>query len=261
VSTEGTESSTDQKSAETIESSTDQKGSRKKLRTKRPKNPRRRIAIAVVIVVVVVAAGAGLWRWHEQPSFCGAVCHTPMASYYDTYTAKAGQPTTDKYGNAVTNSNAMLVTLHAEAGDDCLSCHVPTLQEQFDEGIHWITGNYYSPLKERGLTDLMLYHGATTDEESKGFCINASCHSDLSDPATFAALTSSYAEWSPHQPPVDFTHSNINPSTNLLCSNCHKSHRASTNYCTSCHNGVAPLPEGWVSYSEARKLLGSAASN
>lgn len=31
-----------------------------------------------VVAVVLIAAGAGFWVWHEQPSFCAAICHTPM---------------------------------------------------------------------------------------------------------------------------------------------------------------------------------------
>ena len=38
-----------------------------------------------VIAAVVVAAGAGFWVWHEQPSFCNAVCHDPMDVYVDGY--------------------------------------------------------------------------------------------------------------------------------------------------------------------------------
>ncbi|MDU1389817.1 MAG: salivary glue protein Sgs-3, partial [Eggerthella sp.] len=34
-----------------------------------------------VVVVVLIAAGAGFWVWHEQPSFCAAICHTPMDEY------------------------------------------------------------------------------------------------------------------------------------------------------------------------------------
>ena len=30
-----------------------------------------------VVVAVLVVAGAGFWVWHEQPSFCNAICHTP----------------------------------------------------------------------------------------------------------------------------------------------------------------------------------------
>ena len=44
-----------------------------------PKRKRKKWPITVgVIAVVLVVAGAGFWVWHEQPSFCNAICHTPM---------------------------------------------------------------------------------------------------------------------------------------------------------------------------------------
>ena len=43
-----------------------------------------------VVVAVLVVAGAGFWVWHEQPSFCNAICHSPMDKYVETY--GAGDP-------------------------------------------------------------------------------------------------------------------------------------------------------------------------
>ena len=40
---------------------------------------------AAVVVAVAIIAGAGLWVWHEQPSFCAAICHVPMDPYLETY--------------------------------------------------------------------------------------------------------------------------------------------------------------------------------
>lgn len=31
-----------------------------------------------VVAAVIIAAGAGFAVWHDQPSFCNAICHTPM---------------------------------------------------------------------------------------------------------------------------------------------------------------------------------------
>ena len=44
-----------------------------------------------VIAAVVVAAGAGFWVWHEQPSFCNAVCHDPMDAYVDGEVVRSGR--------------------------------------------------------------------------------------------------------------------------------------------------------------------------
>ena len=64
--------------------------------------------IVGVVAAVLVVAGAGFWVWHEQPSFCNAICHSPMDKYVETY--YEGDP-------------GKLVTAHAEAGDACLDCH------------------------------------------------------------------------------------------------------------------------------------------
>ena len=45
-----------------------------------------------VVVAVLVVAGAGFWVWHEQPSFCNAICHDPMDPYLPTFEATPGEP-------------------------------------------------------------------------------------------------------------------------------------------------------------------------
>ena len=51
-----------------------------------PKKPRRRgWIVAGVVAAVIVVAGAGFWVWHEQPSFCNAICHSPMDYYVETH--------------------------------------------------------------------------------------------------------------------------------------------------------------------------------
>ena len=96
-----------------------------------------------VVVAVLVVAGAGFWVWHEQPSFCNAICHTPMDAYLPTYEAEPGQAATDVWGNEVANASGMMAAVHrAQNGTTCLGCHVPTLSEQIGEGMSWITGSY-----------------------------------------------------------------------------------------------------------------------
>ena len=65
--------------------------------------------IGGVVAAVIVVAGAGFWVWHETPSFCNSICHSPMDSYVDTY---------------YSGDKGMLVTAHAEAGNNCLSSAV-----------------------------------------------------------------------------------------------------------------------------------------
>ena len=61
-----------------------------------PKRARRGAIVGGVVAVVVVVAAIGAFVWHEQPSFCNAICHTPMDGYLETYEATPGQPATDK---------------------------------------------------------------------------------------------------------------------------------------------------------------------
>lgn len=193
-----------------------------------------------VVVVVLIAAGAGFWVWHEQPSFCNAICHTPMDPYLPTYEAEPGQPATDKWGNEVENASGMMAAVHRVAGEDCLSCHVPTLGEQMTEGMNWISGNYINPLEERDTEQLTEARGAEPDE----FCLNESCHNLTRDDLIQATKD---MEFNPH----------VAQHGEIACSECHKAHRASVVYCTQCHS-EAEVPEGWLTVAEANKLNAAA---
>lgn len=46
--------------------------------------------IAAVVAVVAAVAGGGFWVWHEQPSFCNAICHTPMDPYLAAFEQEPG---------------------------------------------------------------------------------------------------------------------------------------------------------------------------
>ena len=200
-----------------------------------------------VVVAVLVVAGAGFWVWHEQPSFCNAICHTPMDAYLPTYEAEINQPGVDKWGNEVTNSNAMMAPLHRMVGDGatCLTCHVPTLSEQIGEGMSWITGNYEVMLTQTGqyvvpeksLEELVAARGIEPDQ----FCLNESCHNMTRDDLVEA--TSDMTR-NPH----------VAQHGEVQCSECHKAHRASVNYCSSCHND-ADIPDGWITAAEDKALV------
>ena len=87
-----------------------------------PKKKGKKWPIVVgVVVVVLIAAGAGFWVWHEQPSFCAAICHTPMDEYLETYEQEPGTTGVDKWGNEVSNTNAMLAVSHKAQGNG-LAC-------------------------------------------------------------------------------------------------------------------------------------------
>lgn len=209
-----------------------------------PKRPRgkRWPMVAGVVVAVLVVAGAGLFVWHEQPSFCAAICHTPMDEYLATYDQEMGQPGIDKWGNEVTNTAGLMAVVHKDSDVACMGCHVPTLSEQVGEGIAWLTGDYYYPLDEADLAWLVEPSGRSEDS----FCLNEACHTNADGSVMtredLAALTADQAR-NPH----------VSQHGEASCSDCHKAHRASVNACSECHSD-AEIPEGWMTAKDEKKL-------
>lgn len=171
--------------------------------------------VAAVAVVVVV----GGLVWHSQPSFCGSVCHTPMATYVEGYES---------------GDDALLVATHAAAGKECLDCHEPTISQQVMEGTHWITGNY-----ALGSNGKLASRG---DElATAASCLAAGCH-DM----TRQELTEKTADlaFNPHDDSQP-GHSDV------ACASCHSMHGESVMYCTRCHSeALASAPDGWLTFSE-----------
>ncbi len=210
---------------------------------KKAVNKRQRLGIALgCVVVVLVVAGAGFAVWHEQPSFCNAICHSPMDPYLPTYEATPGQSATDKWGNEVEDAGSMLAAVHNQVGKTCMDCHVPQLDEQMTEGAEWVTGSYDSTLGERTATQLVEARGLENSDE---FCMNSSCHPYGRD--ELEKKTAWMGKINPHTP----------QHGEQKCTTCHKAHRASVNYCTQCHTD-AIVPDGWLSYTDS-KLLEEAA--
>jgi hypothetical protein len=220
-------------------------------------SPKRRkvwYAALGAVVVVIIAVAASVWVWHEDPSFCGALCHSPMDSYTATYYAVPGEPSTDKFGNAVEDSSAMLAVTHAAEEVDCLSCHEPSIPQQMGELAHWVSGDYYVPLAEKGLSELLENSGHDSSEKGTEFCLVDGCHYNsageaLNEEALKAVLwdDSRYSYRNPHNPPLDSTHNRLD----YACGDCHKSHRASVNVCTQCHDDLSYiLPSGWQTYAQ-----------
>lgn len=224
-----------------VKSSTDSE--ERDVREKSPKGKVRKPAIAVGLTAIVLAvAGAGFWVWHEQPSFCNAVCHVPMDEYNRTYDQNAGEPGTDKWGNALPDAGIMLSVSHKAdpsaggAGATCMSCHIPTLGEQISEGTAWISGDYSYPLEERSTKELTAARGVDEDK----FCLNENCHDMTRE--DLAQRTSDRA-FNPH----------VSQHGEIACSECHKAHRAPVMYCSQCHS-EAEVPEGWLSAAENKAL-------
>ena len=230
--------------AEELAAADEQVGAEEGAKPEPSKKRSRKLAIIGAVVAVIVVAGIGMFVWHNDPSFCGALCHTPMTTYGDTYYAEADAPTVDKWGNEVKNSSAMLVVSHREkAGTDCLTCHVPSIGQQIGEVVATISGNYYYPLSEVSTADLLRNSGKATEGKGDEFCLNESCHNITR--ADLTELTSSLTR-NPHA----WEHSE------QPCSDCHKSHRASVMQCTECHSD-AVVPDGWVSAEEGKQIAES----
>lgn len=211
-------------------------------------------AIVGIVVVVLVAVGVGMFVWHEQPSFCSAMCHIE-GTYVDNYMQQQNTTGTDKYGNKVENTNAMMAVLHrstkATANPEilCVDCHVPNMVELAHDGMNFVSGNYPMPRDERTAARLMSWD----NKPGTSFCSNERCHVYLlgdDGQMSYTKLEASTAgrEFNPHS----LHHDNLT----LDCTSCHKGHRASTVVCTGCHEHEnITLPDGWVKYDESQELL------
>ncbi len=179
------------------------------------KTHKKAIIIIAVIAVIVVAGGIGFSIWHEQPSFCNAICHTPMDSYVNNY---------------YSGDTKYLSAVHEEAGVACLDCHTATINDQVTEGLAWIQGNY--SVDENGaLTESLI----TADSS---FCLRSGCHDwNTIVAATDGLLTSGSSSANPH------SNHQISGASSAKCSNCHSVHGTSTMWCNSCHSWS--LPDGW----------------
>lgn len=206
------------------------------------------------VLAVLIVVGIGFTVWHEQPSFCGAICHKSMNPYLVNYEQEQGVEGFDKYGNEVSNTNAIMAVIHrendttAKSTITCLNCHEPTIAEQASEGLAWITGNYLEPLNEKTLGDLTSWR----DSASTTFCANQNCHnylvgSDGSIDYKRLEQATMDMEFNPHRQ---------YHSAQIDCGTCHKGHRASVQACTSCHQHEnEPIPDGWVTWKESTALM------
>ncbi|HIW76751.1 MULTISPECIES: cytochrome c3 family protein [Gordonibacter] len=185
-----------------------QNDSRKRLKR------RRVVTVLSVIAVVIIGAGAGFWVWHEQPSFCGTMCHDTMGSYLNTY-----------------EGDQFLVAQHAGEGVVCLDCHEADPQTQLAELQVQLSGDYRVPLAKMD-----------TDDE---FCLRDGCHTR----EDIVQATSSYTAGkdtavNPHEMTFSTNYGKDESPHEvtgepLPCATCHTMHRASAgiDYCyDSCHH-------------------------
>lgn len=220
-----------------------------------PKRKHKKLLIVAIIVVALVVVGIGFNEWHKQPSFCSTMCHIE-GEYVSNYEQPQNSVGTDKYGNTVTNTNAMLSVRHRETGTTakptmaCLDCHVPNNFELAHDGINYMTGNYYYPRTERTADALEKWD----HKDGTQFCANENCHVYLlgSDGLVDRNKLEASTSWMDFNP-----HSQHHDGIEMSCTTCHKGHRASVYECTGCHEDIQ-MPDGWVTKQEGDEILARA---
>jgi nitrate/TMAO reductase-like tetraheme cytochrome c subunit len=167
-------------------------------RSDRVKKRKTWIILGAVIAGLVLVAGGG-WVYHEQPQFC-ATCHI-MQPYLDSW-----------------KTTGALAQAHGAAEVDCLQCHEPTIQQQTDELVKFVRGDYETPLQEREFDD--------------AWCLRCHEHGSVEQ---IAELTADL-DPNPHV---------VSHIGQLECTTCHNSHRESEDYCGQCH-GATVAATAWT---------------
>ena len=219
-----------------------------------PKRKKKKLVILAAVVAVIAIAGAGMLVWHEQPTFCSTLCHIEQ-TYVDNMLQEQGVSGVDKYGNEVSNTNAIMAVLHhstkatAKPEIVCVDCHKPNMFELAHDGLNYVTGSYPMPRDERTLTRLQSWDKKTQES----FCANENCHVYLL--GDDGELSYKKLEDSTAGREFNF-HAQHHENLTLECNACHKGHRASTVICTGCHQHEnVKLPEGWLTYEESQELM------
>jgi flagellar basal body-associated protein FliL len=204
------------------------------------------LIIIAALVVVLGGGGAGVYfGFHDKPAFCNAVCHTPMDPYVVSYDEGTSilpiQAAAQAEAQGTEQPITLSVTLHKESDQalNCLDCHEPSIGEQVNEAIKWVTGDYTLPL-----VPFDVVPSATPREGQKSaqeFCLRAECHEGVSNMDELKQYMADQSR-NPHNSHLG----------EQACSNCHKTHEQSVMVCTQCHND-APMPEGWLTYAEQQR--------
>jgi hypothetical protein len=166
--------------------------------------------IGAIAGALLVSAVAGGLTWHKDPSFCGTVCHGPMAAYSKGF-----------------SDPSQLVQKHASGAKlKCLDCHDSKIGEQLTEAARTVTGDYvvqagYLQPKEPVQID-------------DSFCLGCHASKHTSRAQLIAATAKKYGAYNPH----------TQPHYAVPCISCHQMHGLSTNYCANCHY-KAIVPAGW----------------
>jgi hypothetical protein len=193
---------------------------------------------AGAVFVLLVGGGGGVYATqHSNPSFCNAICHTPMDPYVESYKENISTNPLQ-----VDLAGPLSVTVHKDDGDVlCVECHNDGLDVQLREGLHWATGNYVYPFEGKVLTA----GEAKQEGQLNGveFCLREGCHVGVETVDELKEVLSDQTR-NPHD-----SHNGL-----LNCTECHRTHEQSVMWCTQCH-ADAVVPDGWLTYTEQQKQI------
>jgi len=202
------------------------------------KNGKKRLVVGLAVLVVLAALLAGGWTWHEQPSFCGAVCHKVMGEYVASW----------EDGGGLAQAHAEAASTEYADGVKCLDCHEPTLQEQIEEVQTYVTGSYRNPLAKVTFSDDFCFrcHDSweTVAAGTDGYVLDYSWVDDETVEMLAAAgyVLADHTDVNPHAVTVK-SGADGNPHAgsgeHLQCSQCHSMHSgesATLNGCKGCHH-------------------------
>ena len=158
----------------------------------------------MVLIIVVAGVGAGLWWYHEQPQFCGNTCHL-MQPYVESW-----------------SNSKLLANQHAAAGVTCLDCHKATFEQQKEEVIKYLKGDYKVPLEERKI--------GTTQ-----YCTQCHEHGSYKQVIELSKGLEEELGRNPHD----------SHNGELECNTCHRVHAPSTLFCVQCHSVPTPQKGVW----------------
>ena len=177
------------------------------------KGKRRWPIVVGVVAVVLVCAGIGFNAWHNQPSFCNAICHTPMDYYVDA-TMRAR------------NGARQLGRRARGRGVTCLQCHEATLEAQVNEGRRGFPARTASRRRQLAAAADHGRQGAMRSRGVPRMARRGGRHRELGRAAG-------------REP------ARVPPGEAIDCSNCHSVHGESNMYCNACHS--YEVPAGWAS--------------
>ena len=164
--------------------------------------------IAVTVLVPLAVLGVAGWKYHEQPQFC-VMCHV-MDPYLESW-----------------QSSDYLAGAHAEEGIVCLDCHEPTLQQQGQELIVTVKGDYPNRLQMRRFPKEECFECHKQEEVIESTADYETARGDELNPHTMTVDENTYNN--PHE----------SGEGELECYECHKVHRRSgeLTYCYArCHH-------------------------